>query len=260
MNLLHLTRVSANVSSDTSRFMEALLLGKTMGGKRLTEADGIGRVFGRLTVVGWAHKDKRGHQLWKCLCSCGNYITVEMQPLNIGRTKSCGCYKVETAGKQSITHGAAIKGADKDLNRTFKIWVGMRKRCGNKNAHAYAEYGERGIAVAPEWDFFESFLKDMGVAPAKSSIERIDNNLGYSKDNCEWLPLSLQNSNKRSTIRIQYAGKEWCLMRLCEHLGLAYPRTYKRYISRGWSLAASLDITTPDSQYETVFYKQKDSL
>jgi hypothetical protein len=76
---------------------------------------------------------------------------------------------------------------------TYKTWQAMIQRCTNPKCRSYKDYGERGITVAPEWMTFVRFLSDMGMRP-----HRIDNDGGYSKQNCRWQTVDGQNQNRRS--------------------------------------------------------------
>jgi hypothetical protein len=83
----------------------------------------------------------------------------------------------------------------------YYSWYSMKTRCGNPNHADYPNYGGRGITYDPRWEYFLAFYEDMGPRPTdgKYTLERRDNNKGYSKDNCVWLPKSQQTRNQRST-------------------------------------------------------------
>jgi len=79
-----------------------------------------------------------------------------------------------------------------------RSWMSLRNRCNNPNNDAYSDYGGRGIAVCTEWDSFETFLKDMGNRPTlQHSIDRRNNDKGYSKSNCRWATKQEQANNRR---------------------------------------------------------------
>ena len=78
-----------------------------------------------------------------------------------------------------------------------RVHTDMKSRCYNKNHHAYARYGGRGIMVDPTWMKFDAFLADMGPKPTGYTLERKDNNLGYSKGNCQWSTYKAQARNRR---------------------------------------------------------------
>lgn len=84
--------------------------------------------------------------------------------------------------------------------KMFWVWCDMRYRCEKETHHAFQNYGGRGITVCERWlNSFDSFIEDMGPKPsAKHSIDRINNDLGYSPDNCRWATRAEQNMNKRT--------------------------------------------------------------
>ena len=98
-------------------------------------------------------------------------------------------------GNWNITHGGARRGR---TTPEFRVWLGMRNRCGNPHVKSYPDYGGRGIHVCDRWQLFENFFADMGPRPSSAhSINRINNNLGYEPSNCVWSTRSEQNRNKR---------------------------------------------------------------
>lgn len=73
----------------------------------------------------------------------------------------------------------------------------MRQRCTNKNNPSYINYGGRGIKICSEWNSFEQFIKDVGDKPKGKTLDRIDNNGPYCKENCKWSTIKEQNRNSR---------------------------------------------------------------
>mgnify|MGYP001588603340 CR=1 FL=1 len=118
----------------------------------------------------------------------------------------------------------------------YKKWSAMKDRCGRIN-HPYNRYVERGIKVCNEWNLFENFYKDMGATfKVGLSLERIDNNKGYSKDNCRWATPKEQSRNRSNTTRLFYEGKEYSISDLAEKVGIPYKTFRARLKDLSWSL------------------------
>ncbi len=147
--------------------------------------------FGKLFVTGRAANGKRTQARWNCVCDCGGKVTVYGYSLRDGHTKSCGCLSKETTIERSTTHGMCG-------TATYSTWNCMKTRCENPKTKNYKNYGGRGITVCGRWDKFENFLEDMGEKPEGLSIERVDNNKGYFKENCKWATCTEQSRNRRT--------------------------------------------------------------
>lgn len=85
-----------------------------------------------------------------------------------------------------------------DTKRTYRIWVGMMRRCYNPKEAAYELYGGRGVVVCDRWHDVQNFIDDMGIAPDGYSIERNDTHGNYEPLNCQWIPIAEQAANKRN--------------------------------------------------------------
>lgn len=105
--------------------------------------------------------------------------------------------------------------------RIFGIWGNLRARCHNTKHRDYHNYGGRGITVCQEWDSFESF-RDWSLSHGYQedlSIDRINNDRGYSPDNCRWVGRITQGSNKRNNIMCTHNGITKSLMEWANELG-----------------------------------------
>lgn len=170
-----------------------------------------GQRFGRLTVVELAepHIDPKGRRLtrWKCVCDCGNTVEVLRNSLIQGHSKSCGCLHSEISRevftKMHTTHGGRH-------TRLYGIWCGMKNRCYNENVVSFPDYGGRGITVCSEWlDNFAAF-RDWALANGYRddlSIDRRNNDMGYSPDNCRWATGTDQANNKRTSRSVTLNGE-----------------------------------------------------
>lgn len=180
-------------------------------------------------------QDKAKFALWEFQCDCGKIVEAPISVVKRGRKKSCGCLAIEVTRARSITHG--FKGT-----KVYAIWSGMKNRCNNPNEHSYKNYGARGIKVCKSWERFESFLKDMGEPPkGKYSLDRIDNDKGYSKANCRWATDSEQQRNTRANTKYEYLGESYCLAEWAERTEIPYVRLWSRVKKQGWSLTRAIE-------------------
>ena len=198
--------------------------------------DMTGVTVGRLTVLRLDSKGYRGRKTWLCTCTCGGTKLVSTASLRDGKTKSCGCLHLETLAKRSVTHGDSG-------SKEHRIWCSMWARCKIKSATGYAQYGARGITVCNEWKDFAEFLRDMGRCPEGCSLNRINNDSGYSKENCSWATNHEQACN---TSRTRWVEKDGVLMLAAEvaKQNMVPYATYKsRLYKQKWSIEEACGLT-----------------
>lgn len=187
---------------------------------------------------------RRGRDVcWICACSCGTFRVVRGSLLRKGLTQSCGCFHREQmaeVGRSSRTHGESHGFAE------YRIWHGMLGRCENPSDKAYPNYGGRGITVCERWHVYENFLADMGRRPSEDhSLDRRENDKGYSPDNCRWATTVEQAENKRSTHTLTFRGETKTLTRWARELGIRATTLLDR-LDRGWPVEEA--VTRPGDQ------------
>lgn len=201
--------------------------------------DMVGRVFGRLSVFKFSHKVK-GKAYWECVCVCGNITTVIGKSLVSGNTKSCGCLRAGAAMRSGkLSQHLSLHRESKTA--MYYKWLCMKRRCLNPHDAAYHNYGGRGITVCDEWlHNYKQFRNDMGLPPfAGASLDRIDNNKGYSKENCRWASAQDQRRNTRVNVNLTLNGVTRCISEWAIVQGMP-EGTLRSRIDKGWSVTDAL--------------------
>jgi len=170
-----------------------------------------GQRYGRLIAIERlpAKSKKDTNARWFCRCDCGQGVVAYGQDLARGKVKSCGCLNAD----RILRHG---------MSRThvYQVWKGMLQRCENPKSPGFANYGGRGIRVSDEWHDFERFIADMGPRPKGYSIDRIDVNGPYSKDNCRWATTKQQANNTRRNRVVEFRGERLTLGEWADRYGI----------------------------------------
>lgn len=146
------------------------------------------------------------------ICKCGNKLK---------RGASTFCSNACRA-KSTTEHGLRS-------SRQWSIWLHMKQRCDNPKNNGYKDYGGRGITYDKKWIKFVDFWEDMNQGYNDTlTIERVDVNGNYCKENCKWIPRSEQNKNQRSNLKIIFRKKEYKLFDLATQYGIKYTTLYNR--------------------------------
>lgn len=216
---------------------------------KLDPEDIIDKRFGRL-IVKSIDGFYNHHYKYFCKCDCGNITSVERKSLLSGETKSCGCYSIELRTKHGMTK-----------TRFYKIWINMKNRCNDPNSTEYYLYGGRGISVDNSWENFINFKNDMydsyidhcnKFGESETTIDRIDPNKNYCKDNCKWSTRREQNINRSNVISIKYNNEILPLPIIYDRFGdknMEYSVLYHRIVQQKMNITDALYIPVLGHNY-----------
>lgn len=178
---------------------------------------------------------------WKCVCDCGNEVTVSGYYLRSGRTVSCGCKRKEGCPQRSFRYSK--------LGTTIhRAYTNMKTRCYNPKYYMFNHYGGKGITVCDEWlgdDGFKHFYDWSMLNGYKEglSIDRIDNNKSYSPDNCRWVDMTAQQNNRTNNRLIAADGEIHTMAEWARINGIHYA-TIQRRLKCGWNEVDAVTVRT----------------
>lgn len=176
--------------------------------------DMAGRRFGILTVTNLDGRNESGALVWLCICDCGETRRIAGTDLRAGRYKSCGCNSPKFKAEDSTVEGYVN-------TRIYSIWVGMKYRCSpSAKGKDRRNYFDKGIRVCERWMTFNNFLEDMGNPENGHSIERIDGNKGYFKENCIWADAGTQANNTSRNHFVEHNGKILTVSQWAKEIGI----------------------------------------
>lgn len=207
--------------------------------------DITGKKFGFIKIIEFdSIRGKSKHSYWKGVCVCGKEVICRGSHLRLGQIKSCGCKDRARASRwlKRYASSDAHKGKGNPMYKHgdsktlfFIKFQSIKQRCNDKNNPAYKTYGGRGIKFL--WNSYEEFKKDMYKSFLKHSkihgtrnttIERIDVNGNYCKENCRWATVQEQALNRRTNHLITYEGITMSLVEWEKKLKFPYNLISKR--------------------------------
>lgn len=179
--------------------------------------DLTGQRFGRLIVIAYYGKSKRGMSKWLCRCDCGREIVAYAGNLKRpNHTTSCGCAQAEITEKRSLKHGHNRRGR---RSVEYSAWAGSGQRTNNPNSPVAKWYFEKGVRRCSGLSNFSTWIKVLGSRPSNAhSVDRKDNGGGYTCGTCHecqenswpmnlrWATKIEQMNNKDNNRRLEYRG------------------------------------------------------
>lgn len=126
----------------------------------------------------------------------------------------------------------------------YTAWRNMKSRCDNPKRSSYANYGGRGIGYSPDWKSWDVFYEDM-VSSWKPglSLDRIDSNKDYSKENCRWADWFTQANNKKNNVWLEFKGERKTVAQWSRERGIKHT-TLKWRVANGWPIERALQVTS----------------
>lgn len=203
--------------------------------------------FGRL-VLTWNFESRKWKIFDECRCDCGTVKFISRHHLRRWASNSCGCVRNKMSKERIIgqctKHGLY-------WTQIYNKYRSLKSRCESKNNPSYANYGWRWIRCL--WGTFEEFYKDMGESykshvqkywESQTSIDRIDVNWNYCKENCRWATNIEQQNNRRNNVPLVYKWNKYkSLQEVCNKFWLKHYILRQR-LKNWWSIDDVIEIPT----------------
>lgn len=205
--------------------------------------DYTGKRFGHWTILKKGNAPKK----WVARCDCGAVKEVWIDNLKSGKSTCCNRCKGETSRKNATTHGES-------KTHLYYVWYTMKKRCTCKSSKSFADYGARGIKVCDSWMKSYVPFRDWALSHGYADglqIDRIDNNGGYSPENCRWVTHRENMQNTRRNKHILFRGKEYTPTQLADMCGKNNSRISER-LRKGWSAEEAMSLPVKIGNNQTL--------
>ena len=204
-----------------------------------TILDLVGHKYGILTVIKWLGKGKKEYE-WLCKCECGNETISTTSYLRSGHKTSCGCLR----SRRNYSHGLSH-------SPLWNVHGNMKRRCNDPKNKSYKNYGGRGITYCEKWETFDGFLEDMSDGYKEGlTLDRIDVNGNYNKENCRWADKKTQANNTTANHYITYNGETLTVSEMADKYGIDY-ELFRHRLKKGWTIDESMK---PLTQVQIITY------
>lgn len=194
--------------------------------QRVDISGNVGKVFGLLLYK--EETDYNNKRMGIFSCSCGVEKVLPLHSVFNGNTKSCGCYKKEVDNNRFKTHG--FREGTYEMRIFYSKWCDMKARCNRPKKQNYKWYGGRGISYCDRWKDFMNFKEDMWITYLdhvehfgikETTIDRINTQDHYSKENCKWSTWKEQKNNMSNNVYLVYQNTRYTLQQLANKFALS---------------------------------------
>ncbi len=169
----------------------------------------LGKKFNSWTVLDRV-ENKNGEIRYFCRCDCGIIKILYKSSFVCGSSKQCNDCSLKSRRK-----------TNKSKNPQYYTWKKMIDRCENIQDKRYKNYGGRGIKVSDDWHIFEKYIMDIGERPSKiHTIDRINNDGNYCKENFKWSTPRQQSNNRSNNKYIFFNGEKFTLSQMAQKLNI----------------------------------------
>lgn len=180
--------------------------------------------FGKWTILSYVGKMGTERHFYNAKCECGNERIVQRCSLKKGQSTQCrSCARRQNAlGCKNPSHTHGYSSISHPNFQVYTAWCTMKSRCYREKDNNFKNYGGRGIKVCDRWlESFENFLEDMGHPQKGNSLDRINVNGNYSKENCRWANQETQSNNTRTNIYYTVTGEKLSETQWSRKLGIS---------------------------------------
>lgn len=199
-----------------------------------------GEIVGRLKAIGepfYTSLESAIKQwLVVCECICGNITVNRVHDIRRGKSLSCGCLRREITSARASTH--KLK-----KHPLYQVWKGIKQRCCNRNSERFNDYGGRGISLCDEWTNNPQAFIEWSLANGYKQglqIDRIDNDRGYSPDNCRFVTAQINCNNTRRNRMITFNGKTMSVTAWAREIGMPPQTLFSRLDRSKWTIEKAL--------------------